>query len=181
MADTPVTIVPHDPAFARRFAEEAVRLLTVFAGRALGVEHVGSTAVPGLAAKPILDMLLLVPDLAGADGRRGAAEAAGYDWRGEYGIAGRRYLVAERRGADGAPYLVHVHAFEAGTPDGWRHVAFRDYLLRHRQRADAYGALKRDLAARLGHDRAAYTDAKSEFVRETDALALAWLAGGGAD
>ncbi|MEJ2290580.1 MAG: GrpB family protein [Deinococcales bacterium] len=170
MAADPVIMLPHDPAWSGRFATEAARLLHVFAGVALGVHHIGSTAVPGLEAKPILDVLLVAPSLGALDGRRPDAEARGYRWLGENGLPGRRYLEA-RRAAEG---MVHVHAFVVGDPEVARHLDFRDYLICHPERAARYGRLKRELADRFRDDRAAYTDGKTAFVRETEALARAW-------
>lgn len=172
MAELPVTLVPYETAWAGRFAEEARRLLSVFAGEVTGVHHVGSTAVPGLRAKPTIDVLLEVRNLEDLDLLRQAAEAAGYLWRGEYGIAGRRYLVVP--GAHGREDRVHVHAFAQGHAEVRRHVAFRDYLVAHPERAQAYASLKAALAEAHGADRETYVDGKEAFIRETDALARAW-------
>lgn len=178
MSNDPIIVLPHDPVWPSRFVREAGGLLAIFGDALLGLHHIGSTAVPGLVAKPILDVALDVRSLALADARRGPAEAAGFAWRGEAGVSGRRYLEARRRaGPEDDAYVVHVHAFEAGTPQAWRHVDFRDYLLHHPERADAYGALKGELAVRFRDDRAGYTDAKTAFVRETEALARAWRGG----
>lgn len=165
-------MLPHDPAWSRRFAVEAARLLGVFAGAALDVHHIGSTAIPGLDAKPVLDVMVVARDGAELDARRPAAEAQGYAWHGEYGISGRRYLTADR-GFEGT---VHVHAFAAGNPEVARHLDFRDYLLCHPDRAERYGRLKRELAERFAADREAYTDGKTAFIRETEELARAWRA-----
>ncbi len=174
MAVEPILMLPHDPRWSRRFAGEAARLLRVFAGVVLGVHHVGSTAVPALDAKPILDVLLVGRDLAALDARRGDAEGGGYRWLGEHGLPRRRYLVADRAGVG----PVHVHAYAAGDPEAQRHLDVRDYLLRHAARAAAYGRLKRSLARRFGHDRAAYNEGKTAFLRETEVLARAWRAAG---
>jgi GrpB-like predicted nucleotidyltransferase (UPF0157 family) len=172
MASTDVLILPHDPSWGRRFAAEAARLLVLFEGAVLGVHHVGSTAVPGLAAKPVLDMLLVTRAESALDGWRAAAEGLGYRWHGEAGIRGRRYLLLPGPDYD----AVHVHAFPAGHPEIERHVLFRDYLLAHPRRAAAYGSLKRELARLHRSDRAAYTEAKTAFIRETEVLARGWSA-----
>lgn len=91
-------------------------------------------------------------------------------WARRFAVEGRRYLEADR-GAAGA---VHVHAFVAGHQEIQRHLDFRDDLLAHPRRAAAYGRLKRHLAARFGSDRAGYGEAKTPFIRETEALARAW-------
>ncbi len=170
MTADPVLMLPHDPAWSRRFASEAARLLQVFVGVTLGVHHIGSTAVPDLEAKPVLDVLLVARALDEIDGRRRDVEARGYRWLGENGLPGRRYLEARHAGEG----MVHVHAFEVGDPAVNRHLDFRDYLICHPERAARYGRLKRELAELHRDDRAAYTDGKTAFVRETEALARAW-------
>lgn len=175
MAERAVTLVPYDPSWPARFTEEAERLRTVLPGEVVAVHHVGSTAVPGLRAKPTIDVLLEVRSLDGLDARRPDAERAGYRWLGENGIPGRRYLVAP--GAPGAEDRAHVHAFEQGHAEVARHVGFRDYLIAHPERAGAYARLKAGLARAHVRDRAAYVDGKAAFIRETDALARAWRRG----
>ncbi|MEJ2666591.1 MAG: GrpB family protein [Deinococcales bacterium] len=167
-----VTLVPYDPGWAERFATEATRLLETFGAEVAGLHHIGSTAVPALTAKPTIDVLLEVRDLSRFGRLRTAAERGGYAWHGEFGIAGRRYLV--RAGDADGEDAVHVHAFLAGDAQVARHLAFRDYLLAHPDRAAAYGSLKAKLAAAHGDNREAYVAGKSGFIRETDALARAW-------
>ncbi len=178
MAECAVTLVPYDPSWPARFAEEAAHLRSLLAGEVLAVHHVGSTAVPGLRAKPTIDVLLEVRSLARLDALRPTAERAGYRWLGENGIPGRRYLVAA--GAPGAEDRAHVHAFVQGHREAARHVGFRDYLIAHPDRADAYGELKASLAATHGDDRAAYVHGKDAFIRETDARARRAPGGAGA-
>lgn len=178
MTECPVTLAPYDAAWPSRFSEERQRLLAVFRGVAVGIHHIGSTAVPGLRAKPTIDVLLEARSLEDLDALRPYAEAAGFVWRGENGIAGRRYLVLP--GAPSREDRVHVHAFERGHPEAGRHVAFRDYLIAHPERTRAYAALKEALAEAHIGDREAYVEGKSTFIRETDALARAWRRGQGA-
>ena len=178
MAECAVTLIAQHPAWPERFAEEARRLLTLFAGEVAGVHHVGSTAVPALVAKPTIDVLIEVLSLRRLDALRARALAAGYRWHGENGIVGRRYLVVA--GAPGREDEAHVHAFAIGHPEVERHIAFRDYLIAHPARAEAYARLKAGLARAHAEDRAGYVDGKEAFIRETDALARAWrLSGGG--
>ena len=155
-----VRVVPHDPVWPSLFVAEAARLGRELDARglALRLEHVGSTSVPGLAAKPVLDIL--------AGRRRGEAPApyiaalvaAGYEHRGEQGIPGRDFF---RRGA---PRAYHVHLVEIGSRQ-WRvQLAFRDYLRAHADAAAEYGALKSALAERFPRDREAYMSANSPFI-----------------
>jgi len=164
-----VRIVPYDPAWPSLFAAEAARLRAILDAAALplALEHMGSTAVPGLAAKPVLDILGGYPPGAHVGAYVAALEAAGYVHRGEQGIPGREYF---RRGS---PRAYHLHL---AVRDGafWReHLAFRDVLRARADVRDAYAALKRDLAGRHPRDREAYTEGKGDFVREVVARALA--------
>ena len=153
MATGPILLVASDPAWPARFAAEAGRLRELLGDALLDVHHVGSTSVPGLCAKPILDLMPIATSLAAIEARRERLEAAGYTWRGEYGIPGRRYLRTDD---------LHVPIYEAGHTEVARHLAFRDLLRRDPAARDAYAALKRDLAGRL--DRWAYTDAKGPLI-----------------
>lgn len=158
-----VRVVPWDPAWAAQFEAERERLRHALDGVVVAVHHVGSTAVPGLAAKPILDLLLEVSDLTSLDARAGAVEALGYTAMGEYGIPGRRYF--RRDDAQGVR-THHVHAFRACDEHVARHLAFRDHLMAHPAVAREYAALKLALAARHPADSRAYSGAKDAFVRE---------------
>jgi GrpB-like predicted nucleotidyltransferase (UPF0157 family) len=160
LASGTVRVVPYDPAWSALFDAEVARLAPILAahGVTLRLEHTGSTAVPGLAAKPILDIL------AGwqVEGSREAAiralESAGYQYRGESGIPGRDFF---RRGE---PRQYHVHLTRVGSTFWDDHLTFRDHLRARSDVADAYAALKHELAARYPTDREAYIDAKTEFV-----------------
>jgi GrpB-like predicted nucleotidyltransferase (UPF0157 family) len=154
-----VEIVAPDPRWATIAGAEASALRRVLDAE---VHHVGSTSVPGLPAKPIVDLLPVVADLAEVDAARPALEGLGLAWRGEYGIAGRRYLVRQEAGRS----VLHVHVFAAGHPEIARHLAFRDALRARPELAAAYAALKRELVARFAGAREAYQDGKSGFIEE---------------
>ena len=164
-----VRVVPHDPAWAAAFQREAA-LLTALLGSAAGaVHHIGSTSVPGLCAKPVLDVLVETPALARVDQREPEMSAAGYEARGEYGVPGRRYF-----SRPAAPEMkAHVHVFEMGAPDVARHLGFRDYLRLHHEEAVAYCALKRRLARAHPLDPAAYQAGKADFIARIESLAAA--------
>jgi GrpB-like predicted nucleotidyltransferase (UPF0157 family) len=139
-----------------------------------GVHHIGSTAVPGLAAKPILDLMPLVTSLDGLDRERGKVEALGYEWHGEYGIAGRRYCTL----ADaGGVRLVQLHFFEVDSPHAKRHLAFRDYLRAHREVRRAYEAEKRRARDLHPNDSHAYSDEKAVWIQKMETTALGWFEG----
>jgi len=136
----------------------------------LACHHIGSTAIPGAWAKPIIDILLVVSDLASLDGRDEDMIALGYLPKGENGITGRRYY---RKGTDDV-HTHHVHAFPVGHPDIARHLTFRDYMCAHPDDARAYSDLKRSLAAQFSEDVDRYVAGKDAFIREMDRRALAW-------
>ena len=140
-----VVLVPPDPTWAERFAEEARRLREVLGETLLVVHHVGSTSVGSIWAKPIVDLMPLARALAEIDAARAALEAAGWVWRGEYGIPGRRYLV--RHEADGRTHRTHVHIYEPRHHQVARQLAFRDHLRAH---PDAAAAAYEDAQARMG-------------------------------
>jgi GrpB-like predicted nucleotidyltransferase (UPF0157 family) len=160
---TIVTLVPYDPVWPVRF--EAVRRAIVEAcsGLVARVEHIGSTAVAGLAAKPVLD---LMPGLAHVeDGERivPMMTALGYAYRGEFGIPGRHLFT---RWIDGDAHVEkhNVHAYPIGHSEWVRHLVFRDALRADDTVRVEYEQLKRTLAMRFPHDVETYAEAKSRFV-----------------
>lgn len=167
-----VRVTDYDPRRADLFAREAAAIRAVLGENCVVVHHIGSTAVPGLAAKPVIDMMPVVHSLAAADAQSAAFEALGYECMGEYGIAGRRYY---RKGGDERTHQIHIFA-EGDVRNIGRHLAVRDYLRAHPAEAAAYGALKRELAARFPEDIEGYCDGKDAFVRGLERRALAWEA-----
>jgi len=161
----PVVIADYDPTWPVLFQLEKARILGALAGQSASVEHIGSTAVPGLAAKPIIDILVGVSDLHTADACVPFLVALGYTYSREQeeAMPERRYL--DRADADGS---YHLHLVAIGGDFWRRHLAFRDYLRSHPQVAADYERLKRSLAERYRHDREGYTDAKTEFIRTVE-------------
>ena len=138
-----VCVVPPDPTWKHRFEAEAEHITGALGDLVSTIHHVGSTAVPGLCAKPIIDILLVVEDLHIFDRRTPALELLGYEALGEYGMARRRYF----RKDDASGIRTHqVHSFKVDDDEIERHLAFRDYLIEQENVASAYGALKRALA-----------------------------------
>jgi GrpB-like predicted nucleotidyltransferase (UPF0157 family) len=168
----PVVLAAYDPEWPRMAAVQAERL-RVLGPVLLSVHHIGSTAVPGLAAKPIIDLMPLVTDLDELDRERGRVEALGYHWRGELGIAGRRYCaLSDQNGKR----IVQLHCFKADSPHARRHLAFRDYLRAHPDQASAYENEKRRARELHPNDSHAYTDEKAGWIRGAEAKALIWFA-----
>ncbi len=157
-----VRVAPYDSSWPSLFEAEAERLLQCFeaAGLPIVLEHTGSTAVPGLAAKPIIDILGGYPGGADVQPYIGVLTQADYVHRGEQEIPGREFF---RRGNPRA-YHLHLTAIDSRF---WRdHLTFRDRLRADDALRDAYAVLKRDLAARFPNDREAYIAAKQPFVEQ---------------
>ena len=168
----PVVLTAYDPEWPKIAADHAERLWTL-GSIIVAVHHIGSTSVPGLSAKPIIDLMPLVTDLAELDRLRSRVEALGYDWHGELGISGRRYCAL----SDGAGLrIAQLHFFTADSPQVERHIAFRDYLRAHRDVALAYETEKRRARDLHPDDSHAYTDEKAGWIRDTEAKALDWFA-----
>ena len=120
----PVILVAYRPEWPRVAASYAEGL-QVLGSSLVAVHHIGSTSVPGLAAKPIIDLMPLVADLADLERQRHRVEALGYLWHGEFGISGRRYCTFSD---EAGIRVAQLHFFEADSPQVERHIAFRDYL-----------------------------------------------------
>ena len=142
----------------------------IFDADPVHIEHIGSTSVPGLCAKPVLDILVGAQSLAAVTCRTAKLEEAGYLYRPEYEaeIPDRRYFV---RPAASQP-RVHVHAVVQGGALWLTHLAFRDALRSSPELSREYATLKRQLAAQYREDKAAYTEAKSPFIARVVANAL---------
>jgi GrpB-like predicted nucleotidyltransferase (UPF0157 family) len=157
-----VEIVDYDPVWPRAYANEKRRILSAIAHPSLRLEHIGSTAVPGLAAKPIVDILIGVPHLRDAVTCIAGLTALGYHYipAVEVAMPYRRFLRKQRDG-----YRTHhVHILEPSHEAWDRHLIFRDHLRSHPKDANDYEQLKRRLARRYRFDIAGYTHGKSEFV-----------------
>jgi GrpB-like predicted nucleotidyltransferase (UPF0157 family) len=141
-------------------------------GAISAIHHIGSTAIPGIHAKPIIDMLAVTNDLSILDECSTLITGLGYEALGEFGIPGRRYF----RKVNSAGERTHqIHAFQAGSPQITRHLAFRDYLIANPAVAHDYDMLKRRLATMFPKDIRSYTDGKSSFIQDIDSRAEAWI------
>jgi len=153
-----VVLAREHRVWAAEFLCERQRILNSLSGHAAVVEHVGSTAVRGVPAKPILDILIGVASFEKARVCIGPMESLGYEYRGEYGIPGRHYFVK------GAPRTHHVHMLEVGGESWGRMIAFRDALLTCPGIANDYADAKLRIAASNSENRAAYQRAKDTVI-----------------
>ena len=157
-----VIVTGYDPRWPELFAEEAGRIRQAMGDTLVAVEHVGSTAVPGLSAKPILDILVSVPTLGQGERMVPALATLGYECRGENGIPGRLLF---RKGLVQFRRTHHLHMVEVGHAQWASLLLFRDHLRAHPDAAQQYEALKQELATRFCDDRAAYSAGKADFIR----------------
>ncbi len=156
-----VEVVPYDPAWPVRFEEIRGHLLSILSGQDVRVEHVGSTSVPGLAAKPIIDIDIVLQNGENFEGVKNALEANGYTHVGDLGINGREVFKYDNK-----PQFMphHLYALSAGSEELKRHLTFRDWLRTHPEDRDAYAQAKLAAAQQFPDDIGAYIDAKSEII-----------------
>jgi GrpB-like predicted nucleotidyltransferase (UPF0157 family) len=158
--NAPITLADYDPEWPALFAREAGRISVILGDRAMLVEHAGSTSVPALAAKPIIDIVLAVPDSADEPAYVPAMEAAGYvlrvrepDW-------------FEHRLFKGPDTDINLHVFTAGATEIGRMLLFRDWLRSNDADREAYLRVKRELAQRTWRHVQHYADAKTAIIQQ---------------
>jgi GrpB-like predicted nucleotidyltransferase (UPF0157 family) len=169
--DPAVRIVDYDPAWPELAAAEMARVEAALGELAVRTEHVGSTAVPGMAAKPIVDLQVAVAEIRPTDPYAGPLEGLGYLFAPDPDSPDFHFF-----GKPAArPRTFHLHVCAAGSDDERRHLALRDYLRAHPDEARRYAERKRELVAdRLG-DRLAYIAGKADYVAALERRALDWL------
>jgi len=164
----PIELVPYDPAWPDVFEEMRARLASALGPEALRMTHVGSTAVPALAAKPVIDIQISVPAVDDAAAYKSAVESQGLELR--WIEPGHMYF----RPPPELPRLYHVHVCSSGSNWERVHLLYRDFLRAHPDATRAYEALKWQLADTYRDDRIGYTDAKAPFIAKTLADAERW-------
>jgi GrpB-like predicted nucleotidyltransferase (UPF0157 family) len=168
-----VEVLPHNPQWRVAFEAEARQVATALGETVVAIHHIGSTAIPNIYAKPVVDLLVEVKEITDVDGRSSAMESLGYEALGEFGIPGRRYFRKDNQ--DGIR-THHIHAFEAGSAEVERHLAFRDYMIAHPGAAQKYSELKRTLARDHPQSIEGYMAGKDGFIKEMERRAIQWRA-----
>ncbi len=159
-----IEVVPYNSHWPAIFEHESTLIQQALGANCLIIHHIGSTSVPNLSAKPIIDILPVVKSILEVDHATQAMEGLGYEAKGEYGIAFRRYF---QKGKNVKTH--HVHVYEEGDPEVDRYLKFRDWLRSHEDDARAYATLKIELAAKFPQDILQYCNGKDAFVASIDA------------
>ena len=166
-----VCVVPYDSNWPVQYEHEVIRIKGILEKEIVSAHQIGSTSIPGMIAKPIIDILLEVTNIEIIDSYNGEMIEIGYEPRGELGIPGRRYFSREE------PKDVrthHVHAYQNDNIELVRHLAFRDYMIAHPDDAKVYSELKIVLARRFQWDIDGYISGKHLYMERMEKVALEW-------
>ncbi|UCG03342.1 MAG: GrpB family protein [Candidatus Heimdallarchaeota archaeon] len=155
-----VKLSPYSPKWVQVYSKEKLQLEIAIGEQILNIQHIGSTAIPGMMAKPIIDIAVAVHDFKKAFKCVKPLKNLGYEYKGEFGIPNRHYFVK------GSPRVFHLHMLEISSQEWKNHLFFRDFLLQHPDKAKKYAELKKLLAQRFSADRDAYTEGKASFIIE---------------
>lgn len=163
-----IRLSKYNENWMKQYEEESKTISLIFGEEVIGFEHFGSTSVPGLKAKPVIDMICIVKDIHTIDSYNEQMASLGYGIAGEWGIVGRRLF---RKGGENRTH--HIHVYEQNHPEIERHLIFRDYLRSHPEEVERYSTFKEELAERFEHTKD-YSPAKKAFVSEMEQKALKW-------
>ena len=165
-----IEVVNYDPSWKNIFDSEKSVLAKAIGNNAIRIEHIGSTAVPGLVSKPVIDILIEVESLVELDNSSKEIKTIGYLIKGENGISGRRYF---QKGGNQRSH--HVHAFQTGDLNLIRHRAFKEYLIAHPIIASEYGKIKTMAILKSDNNINNYMAHKNEFIQKHEKLAVEWF------
>lgn len=167
MSSRQITLVDYDINWPAKFEAEKKQIVNSLNDCVIECFHIGSTSVPGLAAKPIIDILLVVSSLDSLDRCQLELEKIGYIAKGENGICGRRYFI---KGIQVRSF--HLHAYESNHPDIVRHLAFRDYLKNNPDIAKEYQKIKKQAIIIANNEPEIYSEYKNPFIKKHESIAL---------
>ena len=147
-----------------------LKIKNILGDEIINIFHIGSTAIPGIYAKPIIDILIEVNDIEKIDKYNDEFNKLGYVSKGEFGIEGRRFFL---KGIYNRTH--HLHIFETNNPEIRKHLNFRDYMISHSEMAEQYEKLKMELSIKFRYDNEGYCKGKEEFIRDIDKKAQDWF------
>src|SRR5688572_5746894 len=153
-----VELIAYNPQWSIHFAQEAKLIKAILKENLVAIHHIGSTAIPNIHAKPIIDIMPVVKDLQSVDALNAEFEKLSYACLGEYGITGRRYYWKSKE-----KRTHHIHLYEQSSPQINRHLAFRDFMIANPDYAQAYSIIKQNLANEFKYDIENYVNGKVSF------------------
>lgn len=158
-----IELEPYSPSWLEKFQKEATKIREAIGeGNIISIEHIGSTAIPGISAKPIIDIAIGVQSLETAKNFLPVLEKMGYSFWDKNPKKDRMFFVKGL--PPNGPRTFHVHIMEASGDELPKRILFREYMRTHPEEADKYEALKKELSEKYKQDREAYTEAKSDFI-----------------
>ena len=164
-----IEVVSYNSHWKEEYLSEKQKLLAALHDQIVEIHHVGSTAIPDIYAKPVIDILVGVKSISAVDTYNDKMQELGYIAKGEFGIAGRRFFLKGQINRTN-----HVHIFQVGNLHIARHINFRDYMIAHPDDARRYEKLKQELAEKFRYDIDAYCEGKDAFIKEIDRKAEEW-------
>lgn len=166
--EDPIIVVDYNTNWSKQYEQEKQQILLALGDTVINIQHIGSTSVPGLAAKPVIDIILGVKQIPPLLEQVSSLEAIGYSYYGELGIPGRHYF------RKGMPRTHQIHAVLVNSEFWERHILFRDFLRKHPKAAQRYAALKRKLTQEFAGDRTRYTNSKTPLIEQLLVEAKLW-------
>ena len=164
-----IEVMSYNANWTHMYQEESGKIKNILNDIIIDIYHIGSTAIPGIKAKPVIDILIEVKDIEAVDRYNHKMEELGYEAMGEYGIPKRRFF---RKGGNKRTH--HLHIFQVGNEEVGRHINFKEYLISHPDKGQEYSKLKEKLANKYAYDVENYTNGKSDFIQEIDRKAKLW-------
>jgi len=166
-----IEVVKYDEKWPKLFEEETLLIKDIFSDELLEIHHIGSTSVPGLKAKPVIDIMPVVKDIEKVDKYNEKMKKIGYEPKGEYGIEGRRFFM---KGGEDRSHNVHIFQYD-NKEAVERHIVVRDYLRNHEDAVEEYAEIKTKGAEKHPNDINDYCDYKDKFVKELEKKSLEWV------
>lgn len=164
-----IKVVPYNSNWKDEYIKELEKLKNIFKDEIIEIHHIGSTSIPGIYAKPTIDIIIGVKDIDKIDSYNEGMRKLGYEAKGENGIKDRRFFIKGRY-----KRTHHVHIFQVGDPEIKKHLNFRDYMIAHPEDAKEYEDLKKGLAKKFRYNNEAYCNGKDSFIKYIDKKAKEW-------